>query len=270
MPNKNEVVTLDQSPPAVQESKISAVMETLRAVCINPDVDVDKMAKIMEMQITLAEKADEMQEKKDKEAARIEFSRSLSALKADMPQVTKSKYNGQTESWFATLGDIAKACDKVIADHGFALSFRGEPTGQEGWIREVMDVHHVSGHMVTTSIDVPVDDKGIKGTVNKTPIHAIASAKSYAKRYLKAGFLDIATEDNDGNTQEAVEDITKVTDETFKRIEKYIRGRSENDRQYQAKFEKFTALFEVEDIREAHDSVVVSFLDQLEKSDEKS
>jgi len=59
---------------------------------------------------------------------------------------------------------------------------------------------HSAGHTRKYWVDLPLDQAGIKGTVNKTPMHATGSTFSYGRRYLVVMIFNISVigEDDDG------------------------------------------------------------------------
>ena len=60
---------------------------------------------------------------------------------------------------------------------------------------------HEAGHTKRYHVDLPIDSTGIKGSVNKTGVHANGSTYSYARRYLTMMIFNVVltNEDNDGN-----------------------------------------------------------------------
>ena len=60
---------------------------------------------------------------------------------------------------------------------------------------------------MATIIQMPLDNKGIAGTVNKTMPHAVASSVTYARRVGLCALLGISTgDDKDGNLPEEPEE----------------------------------------------------------------
>ena len=56
-------------------------------------------------------------------------------------------------------------------------------------------------------IDLPLDNVGTKGTVNKTGVQATGSTNAYGRRYLVLMIFNVSTEDedNDGNDERKAE-----------------------------------------------------------------
>lgn len=60
---------------------------------------------------------------------------------------------------------------------------------------------HEAGHTKRYYVDLPIDSTGIKGSVNKTGVHANGSTYSYARRYLTMMIFNVVltNEDNGRN-----------------------------------------------------------------------
>ena len=158
----------------------------------NPDVDVEKMAKLVEMQEHIYDKQ-----------AEIAYSNAMQELQQEIPTIQALSKNPQTHSKYAKLEHINKIITPLYTKHGFSLSFGMAECPIENWFRTTCTIRHKLGHSVKEFIDLPLDDTGIKGSTNKTPVHATGSSNSYARRYLTVMVfnLTISGEDVDGNSQ---------------------------------------------------------------------
>jgi len=158
----------------------------------NPDVDVEKMAKLVEMQEHIYDKQ-----------AEIAYSNAMQELQQEIPTIQALSKNPQTHSKYAKLEHINKIITPLYTKHGFSLSFGMAECPIENWFRTTCTIRHKLGHSVKEFIDLPLDDTGIKGSTNKTPVHATGSSNSYARRYLTVMVfnLTISGEDVDGNPQ---------------------------------------------------------------------
>ncbi len=165
------------------------LVSVIERAASNPDVDVDKMERLMQMQERIL----------DRNAAQA-FNADMVAAQSKMPKVVSRSRNDQTSSYYAKLDAIIVEGSPVWTEHGFSLSFGEADCPHEGMTRVVCDVRHRDGHCVRYHRDLPLDDKGIKGSINKTLTHASGSTVSYARRYLTCMIFNIATgDDNDGN-----------------------------------------------------------------------
>lgn len=187
--------TNDSALAHVSEPTLSPLVEA----AMKGDLDTDKLEKLLQIQ-------------KDYEAneAKKAFSNAMAECQKEMPMIMRNADNLQTQSKYAKHEMICKQIKPVYTKHGFSLSFHEGKSEAEGWMRIVCDVDHAMGHSKQYFIDLPMDDKGIKGTVNKTGIHAKGSTFSYGRRYLTLMIFDLATyDDNDGNVAPPVERLSE-------------------------------------------------------------
>jgi len=170
--------------PADSASAIISVIE--RAVS-NPDVDIDKMERLLAMQErVMARQAEQA------------FNEAMMAAQADIEPVARDAYNSHTKSRYARLETISRAITPVITKHGFAMSFGTADSSLEGHYRVTCEVTHCDGYSKQYHVDMPSETAGFKGGANKTATHAFGSAMSYGRRYLTLLIFNIATEDDDG------------------------------------------------------------------------
>jgi len=183
-----EMVIQEETPlPAVHNDTGDEIMAIIKAVATNPDVDVKKMKAIMDMKI----------QHEDREAEKA-FARDFVTMKPHLPKVIRNKRNDQTKSKYADLDTILDTVEPILAEYGFSVAFDVNQTKED--VTAICELMHKAGHIKETSFTVPLDDKGIAGKVNKTAVHATASASSYAERYALCKRLAIRTgDDNDGN-----------------------------------------------------------------------
>jgi hypothetical protein len=81
----------------------------------------------------------------------------------------------------------------VLAEHGFALSFKVRRTDNEIITTGVLS--HREGHREETELSLPSDTSG-----SKNAVQAVGSSTSYGKRYTAFALLNITStgEDDDG------------------------------------------------------------------------
>jgi hypothetical protein len=173
----------------VEKSQIGTLLTVIEKMASSPEVDADKMMKIIDAQERIF----------DKNAA-IAFQKAMASCQAEMPTIVRDAENTQTSSKYARYESILLQAKPCYTKHGFSLSFyQGEAT--EGFIRVCCDLMHMEGHKETFKVDLPVDMVGIKGVANKTQVHGTGSTFSYAKRYLFCMIFNvqIADQDDDGN-----------------------------------------------------------------------
>ena len=167
-----------------------ALIQVIERASINPDVDIDKMERLLSLK-----------ERLDAKQAEQDFNAAMTRSQIAMPIIEPDHKNEQTRSMYAKYDTINKAIKPVYTNEGFSLCFGQAESKTEGYIRITCDVSHTGGHSKLYFMDLPPDMTGLKGTQNKTGVHGTASTFSYGQRYLaKLIFnLTISEEDDDGN-----------------------------------------------------------------------
>jgi len=195
---KNEIQTTEQQSPN----------EMIR-LAIENNADLDKLEKLLE----LAERYDASQAKKV-------YASDFAVVQANIEAVLKTKKNKQTNSNYAGLESVIEVAKPVYTEQGFSVIYYEGKADKEENIRVCADVLHRDGHQKTYHLDVPLDGEGIKGTVNKTKIHAKASSVTYCRRILLCMIWNIPTQDDDGNSAGEKEPIKfpKPSDEEMQTI----------------------------------------------------
>ncbi len=172
-----------------QEDKMLAIIEK---VALDPNSDVDKMSKLLDVQERIFDKN-----------AQISFSKAMVACQSEMPMVVATVVNTQTKSTYVKYEHLMAQIKPIYSKHGFALSFGEEMCSKKDNITISCDVSHLDGFSKKYEATLPIDSCGIKGSVNKTGIHATASAYTYAKRYLSTMIFNIAVADHDDDAVKA-------------------------------------------------------------------
>lgn len=167
------------------------MVSMIERIALDPNADLDKLERMLAMK-----------ERMDEKAAREVFSNAMASCQAEMQPVARNKSNDQTRSRYADLAAIYAACKPICAKHGFSFSTFPASSDKPGHMGVRWTLRHAGGHEESELAEIPIDDKGMKGTANKTQTHAFGSTASYARRYLFCMIFDIATnDDNDGNNQ---------------------------------------------------------------------
>ena len=174
------------SAPAPDAGQATSIMEVIARAARDPNVDIDKMERLLEMQKTILERD-----------AEVEFTRSMAAAQAEMEPVARDADNEQTKSRYAKLETIVEAIVPIRTRHGFTAIFGEDACPKDEHIRVICDLSHIGGHSKRYWTDVPIDLTGPKGTQNKTRTHAHASTLTYGRRYLQTLIFDIAIKDDD-------------------------------------------------------------------------
>lgn len=161
----------------------------IERLATNPDVDVSKLEKMMNLQERILDRDAE-------QAFNADMVRCQNAIRT----VRENQRNNQTNSRYADLEAITRAAKPIYTENGFALSFYEGETQKENHIRICVDVMHRQGHTKSRHVDMAIDDTGAKGAPTKTKIHGEGSSISYGRRYLTCMVFNIPTgDDDDGN-----------------------------------------------------------------------
>lgn len=167
----------------------ASLLEVISRAAADPNVDIDKMERLLAMQERVTERQAEQA-----------FNVAMNLAQSEMPQVIRDGKNDTTRSKYAKLETVSAAMSPVIARHGFSLTFGTDASPLAGHYRVTCRVSHVGGHSRNDyHVDIPIDNEGMKGTKNKTDTHGAVSAISYGRRVLKLMIFDVATKDDDGN-----------------------------------------------------------------------
>jgi hypothetical protein len=179
---------IERQEAQVQAAQPSAtpLLTALAAAASNPAADIDKMERLFAMHESMV-----------KREAEMAFNSAFARAQAKMPTVAHNAANTQTNSKYAKLAAIVKAITPIYTTEGFSMSFDSGKADKEGYTRILARVMHAGGHSREYHYDLPPDDKGIKGSVNKTDLHAAGSTTSYGRRYLTCMIWNVTTEDDD-------------------------------------------------------------------------
>lgn len=214
----NDIV---QKEPAQAPEAMTTVIERMAT---NPDVDVHKLEKMLEMQERIM----------DREAEQA-FNIAMANLRKELPAVLKNKKNTQTNSKYADLDNIKKAVDPLLAQHGFYDRYEDDYP-EAGMVGTTCEIVHEQGHSKKNRVQFVLDDKGIKGTTNKTTVHASASSMTYGQRLALCRALGIRiSEDDDGNgagekiTDDQAAEIKQILKDTGSDTKKFLQWAGEKD-----------------------------------------
>ena len=210
-----QVATVEQ--PALP-SNATSLLQAITQAASNPQVDIDKMERLFQMhQKMLASEA---------EAA---FNAAMARAQAKIEPVANNAKNAQTNSRYAKLAAINRDITPIITAEGLSISFdAGEaPAGLQ---RVVAIVSHSAGHSRQYHLDLPMDDAGAKGTVNKTKVHATGSTNSYGRRYLVCMIFNVTTEDDDDGNKGGGKVMDEETRANFEEAIEILEDRATADK----------------------------------------
>lgn len=202
------LIERQSTAPVTQDA--AAIINVIERAAMNPEVDIDKMERLLQMQERIMARN-----------AETAFNAAMTDAQSEMRQVSADANNPQTRSKYATYSALDKALRPVYTKHGFSLSFdTGEGSIGE-FIRVLCHVSHRSGHSRSYHVDMPADGKGAKGGDVMTKTHAAGAAMSYGMRYLLKMIFNVAIgeDDTDGNmpvervSQEQIANLTALISE---------------------------------------------------------
>lgn len=189
MNDKTNLVTKEESrevavPLPANES--AAMLQIISTAAMNPEVDIDKMERMMVMHEKLLNRD-----------AKMAYNSAMAKMQSEMPTINEKGQiivKGELRSKYAKFEDIIESIRPSLKKFGFSVSFK------TNFVESMLDVigiiSHKQGHSEQTTMRLPFDQSGSKNNVQ-----AIGSSVSYGKRYCLCMLLNIATggEDNDGN-----------------------------------------------------------------------
>lgn len=188
-----------------ETGNVISFMSIIERASLNPDVDVQKLSQLYEMHERTI----------NREAEKV-FRAEFADAQAEIEPIARKHNNKQTNSKYVKLEDIIKEITPILIKHGFGMTFDTDQSHLENHYRVTCLLTHKEGHCEPYKVDIPMDNKGVKGTANKTDTHAFGSTMSYGRRYLTVLIWNIATpDDNDGNRP-----IEYITDEQADELKK--------------------------------------------------
>ena len=175
-----------------QKQPLDPFTVLLEKMMLNPDVPADKLKVVLDMQKHNLNRS-----------AKVAYSVGMGQVQEQLRVVPEDKKNDQTHSTYSSYKILMAYVKPFYVAAGFALTFYEEDATVENEIRICVDVMHKAGYTKHYHTDIPLDDRGIKGTVNKTRPHAKGSSISYGRSYLIKMIFNLSTgeaDDSDGNS----------------------------------------------------------------------
>jgi hypothetical protein len=195
--------------PAQQLSP--ATPDQLLALAVTKDLDIDKLAKLMELQ-----------KEYNADLARKAFFHALTDFQSKSPELRKTKNvqfktsnGGTTEYAYAPLAVIVRQIKPICRE--CSLSYRWEIKDTKESIEVTCIVTHSDGHSERTTMSASPDTSG-----GKNAIQARGSAIEYMKRYTLIGALGLSTADTDIDAQLPEMDIDKLHKQYMELYEKIV------------------------------------------------
>lgn len=193
----------------------NAFLQAIVTMASNPQIDADKLERLLAMQEHL----------EAKEAERL-FNEELRAVQQAVPHVQKNgtvKLGTGKGYKFATWEDMDTVLRPILVEHGFSLSFTSEPR-DSGGILVTGTLTHTGGHSKSASMLLPIDTGA-----GRNAVQATGSSLSYGKRYVTEMLVNLirAGEDNDASTADPIaaeqaEELLKLMEETGTHLGRFL------------------------------------------------
>lgn len=181
---------------AVVTTQQSATPAMLLNIAIEKGADIERLEKLMEVQMRW-----------EANQARKAYHESMTAFKANPPEIDKDKKvsykttSGTTSYNHASLGNVTDKISSELSKYGLSASWK---TQQEGTnVTVTCRVSHIMGHYEETSLTAAPDNSG-----GKNSIQALGSTISYLERYTILAITGLATYDQDDDAKGVVEYIS--------------------------------------------------------------
>lgn len=165
----------------------SGVMAVIERAALNPDIDVQKMQALFELQERIMARKAEMS-----------FNAAFAEMQSEMPVVIErgriEDRDGKVRSTFAFFEDINDEIKPILQRHGFAIMFKTKTAKDTAIVTPIL-IHKDGYREVGDPVELGADTSGSKNSVQ-----SVGSSLSYAKRYGLLAMLNITTrgEDDDG------------------------------------------------------------------------
>jgi hypothetical protein len=227
------LVASDQAPtdlaPTGFDPSRGNVLAVIARAAADPNVDIDKLERLLEMQ-----------ERVMMRDAEMAFNIAMNAAQSEMRPISANASNPQTKSRYASFDKLDKVLRPIYTHHGFSLSFDEGDSPKPEHVRVICYVSHVSGHTRTYHRDMPADGKGAKGGDVMTKTHAAGAAGSYGARYLLKGIFNVAVGEDDADGNESGPSISREQFDTLNGVADAVK----------ADKAKFGRLFRVTSLRD--------------------
>lgn len=163
-------------------------LDIISKVASVKDVDVDKLERLMQMQVEL-----------EKRQAALYYNEQMSRAQGEMGQISKDSANTQTRSKYASLEALDEAIRPIYTRNGFSIEFNEEHPGERA-DGVVLSIYVSCGAETRRRTKyIPITTTGIKGTTMMTPTHASIGAVTYGRRALLKMVFNLAEADTDGD-----------------------------------------------------------------------
>lgn len=212
--------TVDQLPIAPAASEAAAVLSVIERMATNPEIDITKLEKLMEMHERIVARN-----------ARAAYYSAFAAMQAELPEIEergnivihekgkdKTPENVIQSTPYALWEDINAGIKPVLAKHGFGLSFRPGQT-PDGRVTVTGILMHREGHQEEATVVLQHDSSG-----SKNAVQAVGSSTSYGKRYAANALLNLTSRDGIEADDDGVAAVQMRSKAPSREIDKEMRA----------------------------------------------
>ena len=207
-----------QSLEPIQPTQDLAFLQFLERAASNPEIDVDKLERIMAMHREMIALK-----------AQGEYTVAMAKAQTDMPPIVCDKVNLHTKSPYPSMEAVQDGIKEIYLKNGFTCTFSEGSPPANGMIHVVGRIRHIGGHVEVVDRYAPADTAGPSGTKNKTEVQGSQSTVSYISRRMLCSIFGVTVigDDKDGNAPppeainaKQVADLRALADEAKKPGEK--------------------------------------------------
>lgn len=177
---------------AVALTTESKMIATIADMAANPDVDVDKIDKLLDVQMKMMDRQ-----------AKMDYDQALARVQSDMPRITQrgeiKNKAGLVVAKYMKYEDIDAVIRPRLQAEGFSLMHTRTDTNGKMIVTTILK--HRNGHQESVEMPLPYDQPNQL----KNAVQSAVSTFSYGKRVNVCSLLNIVAEgeDDDGATSEA-------------------------------------------------------------------
>jgi hypothetical protein len=195
---RSEAVT---APAVLSDS--AALLQVIERAATNPEVDIDKMERLLKMHADMTARA-----------AKAAFSAAFAEMQPELPMIDEKGIHEGTQKTYAKWDNITEDLRPILGKHGFGLNFRVKQ--EAGRITVTGILSHRAGHSDETEIQLPADKTG-----QKNDVQAVGSSISYGMRYAAKALLSLSSRKSDDDDGKAAGAST-ITDKQVEEIQTLI------------------------------------------------
>jgi len=227
----------------MNESKEVMPKAEMQVATVNPEMLIAKAIE-NNLSVESLEKLLAMRKELKEEWSREQYYQALSQFQKVCPVIKKeakvnftSKSGKNTRYNYATLDSIVSQVRDILEQYGFSYTIKTKQSEKE--VTAICESHHISGHSEITEFSIPIDYEAYMNAAQK-----VASALTYAKRYVFCNAYGIMTGDEDDDARGlSNDDLLKQEKENQKRLDHLLGiAESKKDKLNKSMLEHFEAL----------------------------